>query len=343
MGWLQGGAAQRPPARQWFFQCTSGRRTAGAAAGCKSETKQPIETAPGDVAQIAKSFEYRSAPQAADVLRRVIQEIEKFPALLPVVQKGLAVLENPHATSGQFARILQADPLMVARILRFANSAYFGVMSEVRTVSMAATIIGYRKLGSLLRHILVSGLIELLSQGRPAASRIRETAVAASAASHELAIHCQFDDPEELMVAGLLFNIGELALFWSFPKEYESLLGGADAKRLGAAQEAVFGVDSTQVGRAVLEAWQFPAVFREVVAHWPDPLSESVQLALRRYLAIVHVGVVLARAHVSPIAPQSLDISPAILAELKLGQEDLQEVLGVLPQKIEAVQAILED
>ena len=295
------------------------------------------------MAQIAKSVEQRSVLQATDVLRRVVKDIEKFPALLPVVQKGLAVVENANGTTGQLERILQADPVMVARILRLANSAYFGVMTEVRTVSMAVNIIGYRKLRSLLRHVLVSGLIELLSQGRPGTNRIRETAVAASVASHELAQRCQLEDPEELLVAGLLFNIGEMALFWSFPKEYEAMFGIAGQVPLDAAQKAVFGVDSRQVGRMVLEAWQFPAVFGHVVERWPDPLSETVDSALRRYLAIVHVGVVLARALASRIDTPSLEVSPEIVAELQLGEEALGQVLMALPEKIAAVRAILED
>lgn len=292
------------------------------------------------MAQTAKSVEHRSALRAPDVLRRVVQDTEKFPALLPVVQKGLAVVENPNGSSGQLERILHADPVMVARILRLANSAYFGVMAEVRTVSMAVTIIGYRKLRSLLRHILAAGLIELLSRGRTGAGRIRETAVAASAASHELATRCQLEDPEELLVAGLLFNIGELALFWSFPKEYESLLArGGDAT---AAQQAVFGVNARQVGRAVLQAWRFPAVFCETVERWPDPLAEAPGSSLRRYLAIVHVGVVLARASVSGAQPP-FDLAADVVGELHLGEDAPRQVYSGLPETIAAIRAILED
>lgn len=295
------------------------------------------------MAEIARTVGQRTAPPADDVLRRVVQDIEKLPALLPVVQKGLAVVESENGTALQLERILRADPVMVARILRLANSAYFGVMTEVRTVSMAVNIVGYRKLRSLLRHILVSGLIELLSQGRPGARRIREAAVAASAASHELAKRCQLEDPEELLVAGLLFNIGEIALFWSFPKEYEALLARAGDTPLEAGQQSLFGVDSRQVGRAVLEAWRFPAIFCEVVEGWPDPLSEPAGSALRRYLAIVHVAVGLARSLASRVDPPRLDISPEILAELELGENVPQQVLACLPESIAAVGAILED
>jgi HD-like signal output (HDOD) protein len=279
--------------------------------------------------------------QAGDVLRRVVQDIEKFPALLPVVQKGLAMVEDDNGTSGQLERILQADPVMVARILRLANSAYFGVVTEVRTVSMAVNIIGYRKLRSLLRHILVSGLIELLSQGRPGTARIRDTAVAASAASHELARRCELEDPEELLVAGLLFNIGDLALFWSFPKEYESILarGGDTAK----AQEKVFGVNSRQVGKMVLETWKFPAVFCDVAELWPDPLSAPADSMLRRHLAIVHVAATLASVLISDVHPPVPDIAADVVAELQLGEDIPQQVLASLPEKITAIRAILKD
>jgi HD-like signal output (HDOD) protein len=296
-------------------------------------------------------------PHPAEVVERVLRDIEKFPALLPVVQKALAVVENANGSSSQLERILQADPLMVVRILKLANSAYFGVMTEVRTVSMAVNIIGYRKLRSLLRHILVSGLVELLSHGRPGASGIRDTAVAASAAAYELAQRGQLEDPEEMLVAGQLFNIGELALFWSFPKEYEAVIAKSQTRPLNEVQKEAFGVDSLQLGRTVLDTWRFPAIFCEITARWPEPLSEP-DAGLRRCLAIVHVAVALAATLASRgIAGQgtaaqgmaaegnasALEFPPEMLAALGLPEEVPQQVLGVLPEKIAAVRAILAD
>ena len=278
----------------------------------------------------------------ADVLRRVVQDTEHFPSLLPIVQKGLVLVEDVNATAGQLERVLSADPLMVARILKLANSAYYGLMMEVRTVSMAVNVIGYRKLRSLLRHILVAGLIEILSQGRPGSAKIREASVAVSAASHELSTRCHVEDPEELMVAGLLYNIGELALFWSFPKEYATVLDWSASMPLSSAQKTMFGIDSRQIGRLVLESWRFPVVFCQVVERWPQPLSETADPELRRYLAIVHVGIVLVRALASGQDADSLEIAPEIRSELELLAQTPGQVLQALPQKIAAIRAILE-
>lgn len=292
---------------------------------------------------MANSAQTASSLHPAEFVERVIRDMERFPALLPVVQKALAVVEDVNGSSTQLERILLADPVMVARILRLANSAYFGVMTEVRTVSMAVNIIGYRKLRSLLRHILVVGLVELLSQKRSGSGGIRETALAASAAAHELAGRCGLEDPEELLVAGQLFNIGELALLWSFPQEYERVLSKSRNLALTEAQQAMFGVDSLQVGRLVLEAWHFPPVFCEIVARWPNPLEEAQDVMLRRYLAIIHVAVAQAlalRAHSQFAADQ---ISPEVRDELQLPDAALEQVFGALPEKIATVRAMLEE
>jgi HD-like signal output (HDOD) protein len=108
-------------------------------------------------------------------------------------------------------------------------------------------------------------------------------------------------------------------------------------------QKAVFGVNSLQMGRIVLEAWRFPAVFCEIAARWPDPLSESADLLLRRYLAIIHVASALAAALASHAQPVSFEIEPAVLAALQLPEEVPQQVLKALPDKIAVVRAILQD
>ncbi len=222
-----------------------------------------------------------SEVESADTVRKVVAKVGEFPALLPVVQKALALVEQPAVTTLHLQRILSADPVMVSRVLRLANSAYFGVMAEVTTVSMAINIIGFHRLRSLLRHILVSGLLELLSHGRPAATVLRQLAIAASVASHEVAARDGEDDPEELLVAGLLVNVGSLALCWTFPKEYDS----AWQQSAAAGREPpsiVLGVNPESMGRRVLEAWRFPIVCCEIVEKWPRPSGETTDAALRR-------------------------------------------------------------
>ena len=118
---------------------------------------------------------------------------------------------------------------MAARILKLANSAYFGVASEVSTISTAINVIGYAKLRVLLRHILVSGLFDSLSADRPGSQQIREMSLAAGVACQQVSAASRWGDAEEMLNVGLLHNVGELALSWSFSDEYQRMLSLRDS------------------------------------------------------------------------------------------------------------------
>lgn len=274
-------------------------------------------------------------------IRRALERIEGFPALFPVVQKGLQLMDNPNTSNQRLERVLSADVAMVARILKLANSAYFGVMSEVRTLAMAINIIGSVKLRLLLRHILISGLFELMSTGRPGAERIRNTSIGASVASHQIAGETGQAEPDEALIAGLLHNIGDLGLSWAFPQEYESVLSLSKFMPLASAQKSVFGLDSGVFGRWTIEAWRFPSDFAEAVEHWRNPLKVPAG-HLRQYLCVVHVGVVLAEGWTQERDPEHVEIWPHIREEIGLSRDTIRKAYAELPGKVSHVQALLE-
>jgi HD-like signal output (HDOD) protein len=177
--------------------------------------------------------------------------------LYPVVQKALKQLDDHNITSSGLQQTLIADPASIMRVLKLANSAYFSARGQVKTVAAAITLIGFERLRSLLRCVLVSGLFEMLSTRRPAAMKIRARALATAGMSHQIARGFDNVDAEEWLVAGLLHNIGELTLSWVSPEMYASSLKLSDSLPRREAQDLIFGVDSHRVGCWVLDNWCF--------------------------------------------------------------------------------------
>ena len=231
---------------------------------------------------------------------------------------------------------------MAARILKLANSAYFGVASEVSTISTAINVIGYAKLRVLLRHILVSGLFDSLSADRPGSQQIREMSLAAGVACQQVSAASRWGDAEEMLNVGLLHNVGELALSWSFSDEYQRMLSLRDSTTPWAAQLQVFGVDSRQVGVWVAESWAFPRTFIYSVEHWPDPRQSLFDKPLRRCLCVVHIGVRLAQSLRQQIDSGRLDIAEQILGELRLAPATIAEIYVHLPQEIDRMREATE-
>ena len=268
-------------------------------------------------------------------VQRAIAELQDLPGSLPTAQQALRLAVDPRTGSAQLQRVLSGDQAMAARILKLANSPYFGVMSEVKTISMAINVIGYAKLRVLLRHILVSGLFDSLSADRPGSQQIREMSLAAGAACRQVSAASRCGDPEEMLNVGLLHNVGELALSWSFPNEYQRMLSLTDSITPSAAQLQVFGVDSRQVGVWLAESWAFPRMFIYAVEHWTDPRQGLFDKPLRRCLCVVHIGIRLAQSLLEHVDRPHLDISEQILGELRLAPETIAEIYVNLPQEID--------
>ena len=275
-------------------------------------------------------------------VRRAIAELQDLPGSLPTAQQALRLAVDPRTGTAQLQRVLSGDQAMAARILKLANSAYFGVASEVKTISTAINVIGYAKLRVLLRHILVSGLFDSLSADRPGSQQIREMSAAAGVACHQVSAASRCGDPEEMLNVGLLHNVGELALSWSFADEYQRMLSLADSITPSAAQLQVFGVDSRQVGVWLAESWAFPRMFTYAVEHWPDPRQSLFDKPLRRRLCVVYIGVRLAQSLRQQVDSCRLDIAEQILGELRLAPATIAEIYVNLPQEIDRMREATE-
>ena len=268
-------------------------------------------------------------------VQRAIGQLHDLPGSLSTAERALRLAVDPRTGAAQLERVLSDDEAMGARILKLARSPYFGALLEVDTVSTAIHAIGYAKLRVLLRHILVSGLFDSLSADRPGSQQIRELSLAAGVACHQVSAASRCGDPEEMLNVGLLHNVGELALSWSFPNEYQRMLSLTDAIAPSAAQLQVFGVNSRQVGVWLAESWAFPRMFTYAVEHWPDPRQSLFDKPLRRCLCVVHIGVRLAQSLLQDADSQRLDISEQILGELRLAPEALSEIYANLAQEID--------
>jgi HD-like signal output (HDOD) protein len=283
---------------------------------------------------------------------QAILRLKALPAFFPAIEKALVLLDNPSSHSDHIQRVICSDPAIAARILRLANSAYFGFYSEVRTVSLAITLIGREKISTLLRRYLAEELIQMLSGRRPAAAQIREISVVTATVAHCIAARLVCPDKEEILVAGLLHNVGELVLLSQFRDSYERMLEMATQLPRPQAEDLVFGVRSSTVGRWLLEAWNFPEVFPAVIVNQSDPWSAHFTAAPAPAIITVHIARKLAEVWVENAAGRhsignstavaaAESISSRALAALEINREFLIDIYEKLPDEIRRAKGLL--
>jgi HD-like signal output (HDOD) protein len=234
------------------------------------------------------------AAVAGGSVRQAIESLEELPASIVVVQAALDATDDVFCGNGELQRILRGDPGATADVLRVANSPYFGVSKQIRSLSTAIAVVGHARLRTLLRHLMVSKLLERLAVNSTLALQARDRALAAGVACHEIGKRLRNSDPDHLLTAGLLYNVGELALMSELPSGYEKVMDLSRTMSQRVAEIAVFGVDSLAVSRWLLRAWDFPEVFVAAAGYWNCPHHPEVPSALGPFVHSVHLGVCLA-------------------------------------------------
>jgi HD-like signal output (HDOD) protein len=205
---------------------------------------------------------------------RVNQENIGF-ALAAVPTRSLVALEalrrcdDPLADARDVAASVEGDPALTARVMRLANSAHFGLPSQVTSARHGVVVVGFSSVRSLAA-LAVSGLNGHDSVPDGFWEHAARVAVGASAVAPRLGAPAA-----DAFSAGLLHDLGE-ALLHRFDAAGEA--GARPAEDQRAAEVAVFGLDHADAARIALEAWGLPGPFVDAVAGHHGRLAEQSPL-----------------------------------------------------------------
>ena len=277
--------------------------------------------------------------------RRMVQRIVDLPALPIVVPQVLRLVEDQRASAGDLARVIGSDQALATRILRLANSAFYGFRREIVTINHAVVLLGFDTVKSI---VLAATVFETLSEGGAASGFSREQfwlhVGATASAARRVAKSLRVSDAEAAFVAGLLHDVGKVVLDRFFHDRY------AEAARVAAgapclireAEVALFSVTHAEVGRWLAERWRFPAAIVEPIAFHHQPAAASPDCRL--LTAIVHVADILTRNAGIGSGGDGLVPLPdaAVLRRLKIGSAALLQWTGELTQEREAVETFLQ-
>lgn len=276
-------------------------------------------------------------------VRAELRHLEGLPASARIIQSALEATLNPLTTNDHLQEILSQDAGAAADVLRLANSAYFGVRLEVKSLRTAAAIVGLRRLRTLLRHLLVNRLYSAMGSRRANVEPLRQRAFAAGVLARQIATQKVGLDPDDLQIGGLIHNIGELALASVLPSHYAEWQKAATTAGSQAAFDEVFGIAPEQVSRWLLESWQFPWLYVEIGAHGGDPDNPQITPPSRECVDIAHLGIRLGGGWLAKLsfADALNEISPGALRRVGLDHGVLEEIYAQTDDYVAELRAIL--
>jgi len=204
-------------------------------------------------------------PQAIQHFRAEVIARKNLPTIPAVLAKILELSESVDANGKDLIAVVEKDQALTGKMLRLANSAFFGQNRRVATIWRAVLLLGFSTVRNLALGVKVW---DALSTGVPR-QRVEELwghAVAVAGAAKALAAKLRSGDPDETFTAGLLHDVGRLVLAMRFKDDYwEATQGALEREPVDAQERSAFGVDHAEVGAWLLEAWALPPTIVELV------------------------------------------------------------------------------
>jgi HD-like signal output (HDOD) protein len=251
-------------------------------------------------------------------LDALFQNPTALPTAPKVVEELISSFDKASVSTEEIAKKLSTDPVLSAKLLRLANSAYYHVSRSIGTVEDAVLMLGFVTVRTLvISSGLVSGFKTVPGLDLKQFWKYSlHTAVAAKWIAKKTK-----ENTDLAFTIGMMHAIGQLVIHSAAPEQAMALdrvAGPMDARRLDAEQ-ASLGYTFADVGAELAKRWKFPVTFTETILAFPDPHHNG---ELNRLAAVVSLAAWRARVEQAGLNEEEIAACyPVDLAE-ELGLED---------------------
>lgn len=274
----------------------------------------------------------------------VLFNMKGLPPFPETALKAIKIIKDPNSSVQDLVEVIQYDQNITANVLRFANSAYYGLKSKVKSLKQAVALLGT---DAIMDMLFISGSLSYFHddltgygiKGEDLLNHSISTALMCRILAEKAGMK---ENATSVFTAGLLHDIGKVVLN-SFVKdkyeEIENLVSGGNRSFLVAERE-ILGMDHAEVGGKVAEKWGLP---EEIVApvslhHIPEEAAKDDMLTPIVFLANQADYFI---NNVRGADNWSFKRIKAALSRCKLGEDKLDETLAEANDAFESVRDLL--
>lgn len=234
----------------------------------------------------------------------VLETIRSLPELPRTYHQLAEVACNPGSGAADLTRIVNTDTSLAAKVLRVANTPFYGMNGRVETVPRAVVILGAKTVCSIALGAAAFDVIQELDSREESGIDVWKHSLQTAIAARELAEYNGTVDPDVAFTGGLLHDMGKLVLSTMYPEAYRNVLDehAETCRPLTELEDRVFGINHAAAGAVLCSTWKLPPTLRLLVQ------NHHVEHGLASEASVVSTGNVLARL-VTPHASGEVQVS----------------------------------
>jgi putative nucleotidyltransferase with HDIG domain len=213
-------------------------------------------------------------------LKKTIQEIETLPSPDFILQKIVDTANNPAASAKDLNEVASKDPGFVAKILKLANSAYYGLPRNVTKLTEAIMILGFKTVRNMAMSIFTGKEFFSFESENLDMKEFWKHSVVVATVGELTAEIIGYSNKEELFMCGLLHDIGKSVQGVLFPNLFDSIISVARVKKISYYQtEQQLEIPTHEIfAELLLEKWNFPELVMITASrhHRPQSIQNSI-------------------------------------------------------------------
>lgn len=261
--------------------------------------------------------------------------LKNMPVMPEVATKIMSIAEDKLDISfRELENIIKLDPGLSAKILKVANSALYARQREVQNLQMAITLLGFKNIKSLVLLVTASNMFSHGQHARFYAFFWKHSILNAFMARDLAKVTGNRSLADECFLAGLLHDIGQVALHNADPERYSQVLETAASRgsRISEVEQSLFGTNHRDVGAAVLKEWNFPDMYVDAAS---EHGSANITSAHKQIILIVSIADFIT-SNIDLYADEPLDprLLDDIVRQSSLSEEQIRYFGEEFPEKI---------
>ena len=215
-----------------------------------------------------------------ELQKKIYARIDELPTLPVVMPRLLAMIEDPKTSASDITGIIEKDPALTSKILKVANSAYYGFSKKISELDRAVALLGFNMVKSLAISI---GVMQNMPRSRENINFSEEglwlhsLAVAVILKELQKRLAPRKGNTDHLFIVGLLHDVGKIVLDQFFYEQFQEVLKHINdnaGEKLHEVEIRVIGIDHCEVAAMLLTRWKFPPVIiNPIMYHHSSQMS----------------------------------------------------------------------
>lgn len=279
-----------------------------------------------------------------EMIRDKIQHVPNLPTLPQLASRLLKLINDPLVSTGEIAFVIGQDLSLSAKVLRLANSAFYGIPKSITNINSAVVILGLKVIHTM---VLCLTVFDMFPESKKSEALFNRRAfwlhsLGCGIISKFLASRIRkfiMFDPEEAFCAGLLHDIGKVVMEQYLHENFHTALTVAKDKGISMfdAENETLGYNHTQIAEWLTSTWGLPPELQLPLIYHHAP-SETIQC--NDIVALCHLADHICYdlgLSISQHIPPALDQNVMYL--LRIEQSDIDDLKERFESELDKIDA----